>query len=165
MMLQLLFLYMNMNYQVSGFYLLPLLFPETARIDLTSCKILHDWRLSGWNTSFCHGAITAGFSAWLSWEEAAGRTVLVTALCSGTCRFLWSAVFHGVESSLSSSPSAWDLWGTGAKKACLSSPSVGNSFHRLFGEHRHLFGLCHVSNVHLGDFISRLSIKVWDGSV
>lgn len=165
MMLQLELLYMTMNYQVSGVYCLPLLFLETARVDLTSCKVLRGWKLTGWNTSFCHGAITAGVSAWLSWEEAAGRTVLVTAFCSGTCIFLWSAVFHGVESSLSSSPSAWELWGTGTKKACLLNPSVANSFHRLLGEHHHLFGLCHVSNVHLGDFVSRLSIKVWNVSV
>lgn len=55
-MLQLELLYMNMSYQVSGFYPLPRLFLKTAGIDLAS------WLEMGWvKHQLLPCAITAGF--------------------------------------------------------------------------------------------------------
>lgn len=66
-MLLLEFLYMNMNYQVRGLYPLPLLFLKTARTDLSFGKVLHGWKWTGWNTSFCHVLSLQEFL--LGWAE------------------------------------------------------------------------------------------------
>lgn len=163
-MLQLELLCMSMNYQVSGFCPLPLLFLKTARIDLNSCKILHGWKWTGWNSTFCHVLSLQGFL--LGWAEEK--------LLAGQCWWQPSALeladsfgllcFMVLSQACHLHQALENCEGQRLKKAAYRALQWGIVF-RLFGEHHHLFGLYHVFNVRLGDFISGLSIKVWIVSV